>query len=145
MRYLLPRQIPVFLDACDPLEYADLAAVLVHSRACVSPRPSPSNPETSNPGGDDQGLPPDHRRKPLDAQGQGARPVEIGRRLAEQLNAGSRGATNGYPMLFPDPDDGDYLDRTEIRRRWHIPALLDAGLDPRLRVHDSATPPRRRG
>jgi integrase len=38
-------------------------------------------------------------------------------------------------MLFAEPD-GSYLDRTVIARRWHDPALRDAGIDMHLRVHD---------
>jgi integrase len=48
----------------------------------------------------------------------------------------ARCCEHGHLILFPDPDDGGYIDRTQIRRRWHQPALSAAGLDPHLRVHD---------
>ena len=38
-------------------------------------------------------------------------------------------------MLFAEPD-GSYIDRTAIARRWHNPALRDAGIDMHLRLHD---------
>lgn len=65
------------------------------------------------------------------------RRVEIGPRLAHRLERRIvRCRDEGHTILFPDPADGGYLDRTQIRRRWHQPALRSTGLDSRLRGHD---------
>ena len=137
MRYLLPDQMPVFLTSCDPHEYADLAAVLALAGLRISEAIALESRDIDVRVGMIRVC-----RQIIDGtrstlKDKAPRPVEIGRRLADQLERRIAWCdAHGYPMLFPDPDDGDYLDRTKIRKRWHIPALLDAGLDPRLRVHD---------
>jgi integrase len=137
MRYLLPEQIPVFLTACDPDVYADLAAVLALGGLRISEALALEARDIDTRVGMIRVC-----RQIIDGtrsrlKDKTPRPVEIGHRLAEQLARRIAWCeSRGSPILFPDPDDGDYLDRTRIRKRWHIPALLDAGLDPRLRVHD---------
>jgi integrase len=137
MRYLMPEQIPVFLAACDPDEYAELAAVLALGGLRISEALALEPRDVDTRVGMIRVC-----RQVIDGtrsqlKDKTPRPVEIGRRLADQLErriAWCR--ASGVSILFPEPEDGEYLDRTKIRKRWHIPALLDAGLDPRLRIHD---------
>ena len=87
---------------------------------------------------DDPRRPPDPDRHTIPPEGTRHRePSKSARDSPRSWRVASPGATRrGMEICLPDPDDGDYIDRTRIRSRWHIPALLDAGLDPRLRVHD---------
>ena len=64
------------------------------------------------------------------------RSVEIGPRLAERLERRAHACRRARRrILFAEPD-GSYIDRTIIARRWHDPALRDAGIDMHLRLHD---------
>ena len=118
--------------------YADLAAVLGAGRTSRSPEALALEPrDIDTRVGMIRVSRPIIERHPLAPQGQDAAPRRGRPAPVERSSDGSSGARRaGHPICFPDPEDGDYLDRTTIRKRWHIPALVDAGLDPTLRVHD---------
>ncbi|HEY2790232.1 MAG TPA: site-specific integrase [Gaiellales bacterium] len=133
--YLMPEEIPTYLDACDPA-YRDLAEVLALAGLRISEALALEPRDIDGEGG----LIVVARQL---KNGDGAqlkdktpRGVEIGPRLAERLERRAHATRRvRRRMLFAEPD-GSYLDRTVIARRWHDPALRDAGIDMHLRVHD---------
>lgn len=133
--YLMPDEIPLYLDACDPT-YRDLAEVLALAGLRISEALAL---EPRDIDGEDGMITVARQLK----NGAGAqlkdktpRSVEIGPRLADRLERRAHASRRARRrMLFAEPD-GSYLDRTVIARRWHDPALRDAGIDMHLRVHD---------
>lgn len=64
------------------------------------------------------------------------RSVEIGPRLGDRLERRAHASRRARRRMLFAELDGSYIDRTVIARRWHEPALRDAGIDMHLRVHD---------
>jgi integrase len=133
--YLMPDEIPGYLEACDPA-YRDLAEVLslgglrISEALALEPRDIAA----------DDGVIIVARQLKNGTGGhlkdKTPRSVEIGPRLAERLERRAHATRRARGrVLFAEPD-GSYIDRTIIARRWHEPALRDAGIGMHLRVHD---------
>jgi integrase len=136
MRYLLPAEIARFLVACHP-DYEDLAAVLAVAGLRISEALALEPRDIDLDGHAIIVSRQISRGTRSQLKDKTPRRVEIGPRLAHRLHQRIQWCRGqGHTILFPDLKDGGYLDRTQIRRRWHQPALITAGLDPKLRVHD---------
>jgi len=133
--YLMPDEIAGYLEACDPA-YRDLAEVLSLAGLRISEALAL---EPRDIAGDDGVITVARQLK----NGTGGRlkdktprSVEIGPRLADRLERRAHVTRRARRrMLFAEPG-GAYIDRTIIARRWHDPALRDAGIEMHLRVHD---------
>ncbi len=133
--YLIPEEIPPYLQACDPA-YRDLAEVLTLAGLRISEALALEPRDIDGDGGvivvarqlkNGAG---DHLKDKT------PRSVEIGPRLGERLERRAHACRRARQrILFSEPD-GSYIDRTVIARRWHNPALQDAGIDMHLRLHD---------
>lgn len=133
--YLVPEEIPPYLDACDP-DYRDLAEVLalgglrISEALALEPRDIDADGQMINV----------VRSLKDDAKGhlkdKTPRSVEIGPRLAERLDRRVRACRRARQLILFADVNGGYLDRTRIARCSHEPALRDAGIEMHLRVHD---------
>src|SRR5207344_1161729 len=133
--YLMPDEIPLYLDACHP-DFRDLAEVLalaglrISEALALEPRDVDVDGRIINV----------VRSLKADAKGhlkdKTPRGVEIGSRLAERLEHRIRACRQARQRILFADTDGGYIDRTRVARRWHQPALRDAGIEMHLRVHD---------
>jgi integrase len=133
--YLMPEEIPPYLEACDPA-YRDLAEVLALGGLRISEALALEPRDIDG----DGGVIVVARQLKNGAGGhlkdKTPRSVEIGPRLAERLERRAHATRRARRrMLFAEPD-GTYIDRTIIARRWHDAAIQDAGIEMHLRVHD---------
>ena len=133
--YLVPEEIPLYLDACDP-DYRDLAEVLVLGGLRISealalePRDIDADSQMVNVV---RSLKDDSKGHLKDKTPRG---VEIGPRLAERLDRRAhgcrrarRGSSSPTPAAATSTGHG-------CAPCWHEPALRDAGIELHLRVHD---------
>jgi integrase len=133
--YLIPEEIPLYLDACDPA-YRDLGEVLALAGLRISEALALEPRDIDGEGGVIVVARQLKNGAGAQLKDKTPRSVEIGPRLAERLERRAHACRRARRrILFAEPD-GSYIDRTIIARRWHDPALRDAGIDMHLRLHD---------
>jgi integrase len=133
--YLMPDEIPLYLDACDPA-YRDLGEVLALAGLRISEALALEPRDIDGDGGVIVVARQLKNGTGARLKDKTPRSVEIGPRLAERLERRAHACRRARRrILFAEPD-GSYIDRTIIARRWHDSALRDGGIDMHLRVHD---------
>jgi integrase len=133
--YLIPEEIPLYLGACD-VAYRDLAEVLALGGLRVSEALALEPRDVDGDGGVIVVARQLKNGTGGHLKDKTPRSVEIGPRLAERLERRAHACRRARRRLLFAGSDGSYIDRTIVARRWHNPALRDAGIEIHLRVHD---------